>query len=89
MSHAHFLNGDASLYDRIEGLKPDNEKHGSQFVFDQVRFISATHLFVSGLGVFCKTSLFLFPTLIPLSVVGTTCFHNVVIKIRQLFLRRA
>jgi hypothetical protein len=28
---------------------------------------------------------FLFPTLIPLSGVGTTCFHHVVIKIRHLF----
>jgi hypothetical protein len=28
-------------------------------------------------------------TLIPLSGVGTTCFHHVVIKIRQLFLRPA
>jgi hypothetical protein len=32
---------------------------------------------------------FLFPTLILLSGVGTTCFHHVVIKIRQLFLRPA
>jgi hypothetical protein len=31
----------------------------------------------------------LFPTLIPLSGVGTACFHHVVIKIRQLFLRPA
>jgi hypothetical protein len=31
----------------------------------------------------------LFPTLIPLSGVGTTCFHHVVIKIRHLFLRPA
>jgi hypothetical protein len=30
---------------------------------------------------------FLFPTLIPLSEVGTARFHHVVIKIRQLFLR--
>jgi hypothetical protein len=34
-------------------------------------------------------SIFLFPTLIPLSRVGTTCFHRVAIKIRQLFLRPA
>jgi hypothetical protein len=33
--------------------------------------------------------LLLFPALIALSKVGTTCFHNVVIKIRQLFLRPA
>jgi hypothetical protein len=31
----------------------------------------------------------LFPTLIPLSGVGTTSFHHVVIKIRHLFLRMA
>jgi hypothetical protein len=31
----------------------------------------------------------LLPTLIPLSRVGTTCFHHVVIKIRYLFLRPA
>jgi hypothetical protein len=31
---------------------------------------------------------FLFPTLIPLSGVGTTCFHHAVIKIRHLFLRQ-
>jgi hypothetical protein len=31
----------------------------------------------------------LLPTLIPLSGVGTTCFHHVVIKIRHLFLRPA
>jgi hypothetical protein len=30
-----------------------------------------------------------FPTLIPLSRVGTTCFHYIVIKIRHLFLRPA
>jgi hypothetical protein len=34
-------------------------------------------------------SLFLFPTLIPISGVSTICFHHVVIKIRQLFLRPA
>jgi hypothetical protein len=33
--------------------------------------------------------LLLLPTLIPLSGVGTTCFHHVVIKIRHLFLRLA
>jgi hypothetical protein len=33
--------------------------------------------------------LFFFPTLVLLSGVGTTCFHHVVIKIRQLFLRPA
>jgi hypothetical protein len=33
--------------------------------------------------------LLLRPTLIPLSGVGTTCFHYVVIKIRHLFLRPA
>jgi hypothetical protein len=33
--------------------------------------------------------LFLLPTLIPLSGVGSTCFHHVVIKIRHLFLRPA
>jgi hypothetical protein len=32
---------------------------------------------------------FLFPTLNPLSGVGTTCFHHVVIKIRHLFLQPA
>jgi hypothetical protein len=31
----------------------------------------------------------LLPTLIPLSGVGVKCFHHVVIKIRQLFLRQA
>jgi hypothetical protein len=31
--------------------------------------------------------LFLLPTLIPLSGIGRTCFHYVVIKIRHLFLR--
>jgi hypothetical protein len=31
----------------------------------------------------------LLPTLIPLSGVGTTCFHRVVIKIRHLYLRPA
>jgi hypothetical protein len=35
------------------------------------------------LGVFFFTCLV--PTLFPLSGVGTTCFHHVVIKIRQLF----
>jgi hypothetical protein len=33
--------------------------------------------------------LFIFATLIPLSGVGTTCFHHVVIKTRPLFLRPA
>jgi hypothetical protein len=33
--------------------------------------------------------LLLLPTLIPMSGVGTTCFHLVVIKIRHLFLRPA
>jgi hypothetical protein len=33
--------------------------------------------------------MYLLPTLIPLSRVGSTCFHHVVIKIRQLFLHPA
>jgi hypothetical protein len=35
------------------------------------------------------TNLLLFSTLIPLSGVATTCFHDIVIKIRQLYLRQA
>jgi hypothetical protein len=38
---------------------------------------------------FIKLLFLLFPTFIPLSGVGTTYFHDVVIKIRQLFSRPA
>jgi hypothetical protein len=37
----------------------------------------------------CYILTFLFPILIPLSGVGTTCFHHIVTKIRYLFLRPA
>ncbi|KAL4711570.1 hypothetical protein ACJJTC_003587 [Scirpophaga incertulas] len=34
LSNAHFLNGDPSLFERIDGLKPDESKHGSEFVVE-------------------------------------------------------
>ncbi|KAJ2947211.1 hypothetical protein O0L34_g16920 [Tuta absoluta] len=33
-SNAHFLHGGPELFARIEGLKPDEEKHGSQFLIE-------------------------------------------------------
>ncbi|KAI5634272.1 CD36 family domain-containing protein [Phthorimaea operculella] len=33
-SNAHFLHGGPELFTRIEGLQPDEEKHGSQFLIE-------------------------------------------------------
>ncbi|CAG9787505.1 unnamed protein product [Diatraea saccharalis] len=34
ISNAHFLYADPSLYSRVEGIKPDEKKHGSEFVIE-------------------------------------------------------
>ncbi|XP_069357547.1 scavenger receptor class B member 1-like [Maniola hyperantus] len=34
LSHAHFLHADPQLYERIEGIHPDETQHGSEFVVD-------------------------------------------------------
>ncbi|XP_022826082.1 scavenger receptor class B member 1-like [Spodoptera litura] len=36
LSNAHFLDSNPLLYDRIEGMKPDREQHGSEFMIDPI-----------------------------------------------------
>lgn len=32
LSHGHFLNADPKVYQRLEGIKPNEERHGSEFL---------------------------------------------------------
>ncbi|XP_045496582.1 scavenger receptor class B member 1-like isoform X1 [Colias croceus] len=34
LSNAHYLHGDPKIYERIEGIAPDEAKHGSEFLVD-------------------------------------------------------
>ncbi|XP_038221646.1 scavenger receptor class B member 1-like [Zerene cesonia] len=34
LSNAHFLHGDPKIYERIEGIAPDEAKHGNEFLID-------------------------------------------------------
>ncbi|XP_069357506.1 scavenger receptor class B member 1-like [Maniola hyperantus] len=44
LSHAHFLHADPQLYERIEGIHPDETKHGSEFVVDpKIGVVLQTH----------------------------------------------
>ncbi|XP_045515404.1 scavenger receptor class B member 1-like [Pieris brassicae] len=36
LSNAHFLHSDMKVSERLEGMKPDEEKHGSEFVIDPI-----------------------------------------------------
>lgn len=36
LSNAHFMHADPKLYERIEGIKPDERRHGSSFVIEPV-----------------------------------------------------
>ena len=39
MSLPHFLNGDPSLVEEIDGIKPDPEKHSTRIVLQPVNAI--------------------------------------------------
>lgn len=39
ISFPHFLHGDKTLFNKIDGLKPDNKKHGSQMIIQPVCII--------------------------------------------------
>lgn len=36
MSNAHFYGAPAAVYERIDGIAPDERKHGGVFAIDQV-----------------------------------------------------
>ncbi|CAH0582808.1 unnamed protein product [Chrysodeixis includens] len=36
MSNAHFLDADPSVYERVEGMNPDEELHGSEFTIEPI-----------------------------------------------------
>ncbi|XP_050678020.1 scavenger receptor class B member 1-like isoform X1 [Leptidea sinapis] len=34
LSNAHFLHGDPKIYERVEGIRPDEQEHGSEIIID-------------------------------------------------------